>query len=152
MAIDLDKAKSLELAPFTVDVERGRLRFFAAAIGETDPAYSDLDAAKQAGHRDLPVPPSFFFSLELDGPHPFGYLAELGVDLRTVLHGEQSFTYHSIAYAGDTLTLQPRIVDAYSKKGGALEFVVKQTDITRDGALVAEATAVVVVRHLEVQS
>ena len=149
MAIDAAKATALELAPITVDVERGRLRFFAAAIGETDPVYSDVHAAYQAGHADLPVPPTFFFSLELEAPDPMGYLGELGVDLRHVLHGEQSFTYHAIAHAGDTLTLRPRIVDVYSKKGGALEFLVKKTEITRDGELVAEATAVIVVRHPE---
>jgi MaoC dehydratase-like protein len=150
VAIDPAKAKALELAPITVDVERGRLRFFAAAIGETDPVYSDLNAAYVAGHADLPVPPTFFFSLELEAPDALGYLTELGVDLRRVLHGEQSFAYHSIVHAGDKLTLRPRIVDAYRKKGGALEFLVKKTDITRDGELVAEATAVIVVRNPEV--
>ncbi|MFD8778485.1 MaoC family dehydratase N-terminal domain-containing protein [Streptomyces sp. NPDC059916] len=150
MPIDTEAARRLPLDPITVQVERGRLRFFARATGQTDPVYTDLDAAKQAGHPDLPVPPTFFFSLELEAPDPFGYLAALDVDLRRVLHGEQSFTYHRPAHAGDTLTLQPRIVDIYSKKGDALEFLVKQTDITRGGQLVAEAQSVIVVRNLEV--
>jgi hypothetical protein len=149
MAVDPDKALALDLPPITVDVERGRLRAFARAIGETDSVYSDVDTAAGAGHRDLPVPPTFFFSLELEAPDPMGYLTDLGVDLRRVLHGEQSFTYLSLAHAGDTLTLRPRIVDAYSKKGGALDFLVKKTDITRDGELVAEVTAVIVVRNPE---
>ncbi|MPY85553.1 MAG: MaoC family dehydratase [Actinophytocola sp.] len=149
MAIDVEQAKALELAPNTVKVERGRLRFFAKAIGETDPVYSDTDAAKRAGHSDLPVPPTFLFSMELESPDPFGYLADLGVDLRRVLHGEQSFTYHSMAHAGETLTLQPRIVDVLSKKGGAMEFLLKRTDITRDGELVAEATSTIIVRNPE---
>jgi acyl dehydratase len=148
--LDTEAARRLPLDPITVQVERGRLRFFASATGQTDPVYTDLDAAMQAGHPDLPVPPTFFFSLELEEPDPFGYLAALDVDLRRVLHGEQSFTYHRPAHAGDTLTLQPRIVDIDSKKGGALEFLVKQTDITRDGQLVAEAQSVIVVRNPEV--
>lgn len=152
MAIDVDKAKALELAPITAKVERGRLAFFAKAIGEADPVYSDVDAAKAAGHQDLPVLPTFFFSLELESPDPFGYIVDLGIDLRRVLHGEQSFTYHSLAYAGETLTLQPRIVDVFSKKGGAMEFLTKQTDITRDGELVAEATSTLIVRNPEVKT
>ncbi len=40
-------------------MERGRLRMFAAAIGETDPIYTDVEAARAAGHPDLPVPPTF---------------------------------------------------------------------------------------------
>lgn len=149
MPIDPDQARSLALPTITVDVERGRLRSFASAIGETDPVYSDPVAARRAGHLDLPVPPTFFFSLELDAPDPLGYLAGLGVDLRRVLHGEQSFTYHSMAYAGDRLVLRPRIADVYRKKGGALEFLVKRTEIEREGKPVAEATSVVVVRHEE---
>ena len=55
-----------------------------------------------------------------------------------------------MAYAGDTVELRPRIVDVYSRKGGALEFLVKRTDILRHDQLVAEATAVIVVRNPEV--
>lgn len=147
MPLDADKAKALEFEPITVDVERGSLAFFAKAIGQPDPVYYDLDAAQAAGHPDLPVPPTFFFSLELSSPDPFAYLRDLGVDLRRILHGEQSFTYHDQAYAGQTLTLQPQIVEVLSKKGGALEFLTKHTEITRDGELVAEADCVIVVRN-----
>lgn len=151
MHIDCNTAKAHEFEPITVDVERGRLRFFAKAIGQTDPIYSDLDAAKQAGHPDLPVPPTFFFSLELEASDLAAHLTELGVDVRRVLHGEQSFTYHSLAHAGETLTLQPRFVDVYTKKGGALELLVKRTDIARvDGEPVAEASTVIAIRHPEV--
>ena len=150
MPIDREKATALEFAPLTVDVERGRLRFFAKTIGETNPVYTDVDAARAEGHPDLPVPPTYFFSLGLEAPDPFGYLDELGVDLRFVLHGEQSFTYHRLAHAGDRLTLQDRISDVYTKRGGALEFVVKQTDIRRDRQPIAETRSIIVVRNPEV--
>ncbi|MFD9697544.1 MaoC family dehydratase N-terminal domain-containing protein [Lentzea sp. NPDC059081] len=147
MPVDADAAKAYAFAPIEVTVERGKLVFFAAATGQDDPVYRDPAAARAAGHPDVPVPPSYYFSLELSGPQPFDYLVELGVDLRHVLHGEQSFTYHRLAHAGDTLVLRPRITEVASKKGGALELLTKTTEITRDGSLVAEATAVIVVRH-----
>jgi len=134
-------------APFDVEVERGRLRFFAAATGSTDPIYTDLDAAKAAGHRDLPVPPTFLFSLEMERPDAWGSLAGLGIDLRFVLHGEQRFTYHAMAYAGDSLTFSSTISDVYAKKGGALEFLVRTVDVTRDGEPVAELVNVIVVQN-----
>jgi acyl dehydratase len=145
--IDREQALAVELEPITVDVERGRLAFFARVTGQADPVYSELDAAKAAGHPDLPVPPTFFFSLELEAPNQFGYLESLGVDLRRVLHGEQAFTYHAVVHAGDTVVLRPRIVDAFSKKGGALDFLVKQTVISRGGEPVAEALATIVVQN-----
>ncbi|MFI0423684.1 MaoC family dehydratase N-terminal domain-containing protein [Spongiactinospora sp. 9N601] len=147
MPIDPEAAKALRFAPLTVDIERGRLRFFAKATGQTDPIYHDLDAARQAGHPDLPVPPTFFFGLDLEGPDALRYLRELDVDMARVLHGEQSFVYHSLAYAGETLTVRPRIVDVFAKRGGALEFLVKRNEITRAGEPVAEATMTLVVRN-----
>jgi acyl dehydratase len=130
----------------TVEVERGRLRFFAQATGQQDPVYSDLAAARAAGHRDLPVPPTFLFCLEMDTPDRGRFLAESGVDIRTVLHGGQAFDYHAQAYAGDTLTFSTVVKDVYVKKGGALEFIVRATDVTRDGAAVATLTSTIVVR------
>jgi hypothetical protein len=49
-----------------------------------------------------------------------------------------------MAYAGDRLTLTDRIVDVYAKRN--LEFLVRQSDITRGDEPVAEARAVIVVR------
>jgi hypothetical protein len=132
-----------ELPAITMTVDASWLRFFAKAIGETSEDYAG------AGDR-LPVPPTFLFGLELEAPDSFRWLADLGVDLRLVLHGEQSFVYHSPAHSGDTLTARPRITDVYAKKGGALEFIVKQTEVTRaDGSAVAELTSTLVVRHPE---
>jgi acyl dehydratase len=136
-----------QLPATTLTVDAGRLRFFAKAIGETNPVYTDVAAAKAAGYAELPVPPTFLFAIELENPDQFRWVADQGIDPRFVLHGEQSFTYHSVAYAGDTLTATPRIVDVYSKKDGALEFIVKNTAVTRaDGSAVADLETVVVVR------
>ena len=138
------------LPPITLTVDAGRLRFFAKAIGETNPIFTDLETAKAAGHRDLPVPPTYLFGIELESPDPFAWLAGIGVDLRRVLHGEQSFTYHSTAVAGDVLTATPRIGNVYSKKGGTLEFIEKASTVTREnGDLVAELKTVIVVRNPE---
>lgn len=137
-----------EPPPVTMTVERGRLRLFAQAIGEHDPTYTDPAAAREAGHPDLPVPPTFLFGIELQQPDPFAYLTDLGVDMRRVLHGEQAFTYHSTAHAGDTLTARSRIVDVRSKNGGALELLTKDTSVTRsDGSRVGDLRTVTVVRN-----
>ena len=150
MYIDRAKALQFAFAPIPFDVERGRLRFFAETIGLTDPVYVDIDAARRAGHRDLPAPPTFLgHSLELEIPDPMEWLAVLGGDLTKTTHAEQAFVYHATAYAGDRLVLQRRIVDVYTKKGGALEFVVKQTDVLRGTELLAESLSTIALRHPE---
>lgn len=147
MAVDAS-AKGTALPPITMLMETGRLAFFASAIGEIDPIYTDLDAARAAGHPGLPVPPTFLFSIELEQPDPFAWLTEMGVDLRRILHGEQSFTYHAMAFSGDTLVATPQITDVYSKKAGTLEFIVKHTQITRDdGGPIADLDSTIVVRN-----
>lgn len=131
--------------PFTVLVEAGRLRFFAKATGQSDPVYIDVDAARAAGYRNLPVPPTFLFCLEMDSPRPAAVREVVGMDYQRLLHGEQSFTYHRMAYAGDTLRFEQRIADIYDKKNGALDFVVRHTRVTQqDGDLVAELRTVTV--------
>jgi MaoC dehydratase-like protein len=143
-----------EHPPLTTELERGRLRAFARAIGESDAVYLDLDAARGAGHRDLPAPPTFLFGPAFgDGPEAFAWITDLGVDMRHVLHGEQAFEYHDIAYAGDTLTLTHRISDVYTKRGGALQFLVRETDVRRDdGGLVVRLRVTLVVRTPAVAS
>jgi acyl dehydratase len=136
------------LPAFSVPVEAGRLRFFAKATGNDDPVYLDPAAACDAGHPDLPVPPTFLFCLEMESPEPAALRTLLGIDYRRILHGEQQFTYHAMAHAGDTLHFEPRVADIYDRKGGALEFVRRETRVTNQhGALIAELTCLTVVRN-----
>jgi hypothetical protein len=81
------------LPSHTVEVEKGRLRFFAKAIGEANPVYTNEAAACEAGYRALPAPPTFVFALEQEVPNYFAYLQDMGVDLSEILHGEQVFTH-----------------------------------------------------------
>jgi acyl dehydratase len=137
-----------QLPPSVLMVDRTRLQFFAKAIGETDPVYTDLAAARAAGYPDLPAPPTFLFAAELDSGANMQLLADLDIPLSKLLHGEQSFRYRQAVCAGDTVTVQSSIGDIYDKKGGKLEFVVKNSRVTNQrGELVAELGTVLVVRH-----
>ncbi len=133
---------------FSATAEAGRLRFFAKATGQTDPIYSDEAAARAAGHPGLPVPPTFLFCLEMESPDPAAIRNLLGLDYRRLLHGEQGFTYHRMAYAGDVLSFEQRIEDIYDKKGGALDFVLRKTRVTNQrGEHVADLRTVTVQRN-----
>ncbi len=61
----------------------------------------------------------------------------MGADLREVLHGEQTFTYHVPICAGDTLTFEPHIADIFDKKNGALEFIVREVAVKNQTAALA---------------
>lgn len=131
-----------------LDIERGRLKFFAKAIGEIDSVYFDEVAARAAGHPDLPAPPTFLFSADLDTGALEQMLVTLKVDMNRVLHGEQEFTYHRMVYAGERITVHSKIADIYDKKNGALEFIVKQSRaVDAQGEMVAELRCSLVVRN-----
>lgn len=152
MAIDRDKHVGVISEPRIVEVEKGFLRFFAKATGETNPIYFDEEAARAAGHPALPAPPTYLFSLVLGAPAKRGEVLDaengIGVDMRRILHGEQKFAYHRPVHAGDRLTLTTTTSDIYSKKGGELDFVVQDTRAINDaGELCVEMTVVTVVRN-----
>jgi hypothetical protein len=103
---------------------------------------ADRRLCRPARAADLPV------RAELDSGAIDTLLGQLDIPLRKLLHGEQSFTYHRAACAGDTVSVRSRIEDIYDKKGGALEFVVKTSRATNQhGELVAELRSVLVCRH-----
>lgn len=137
-----------ELPPSVLPIERSRLQFFAKAIGETDPIYTDAAAARDAGYADLPVPPTFLMAAELDSGTSMALIEALQIPIAKLLHGEQGFTYHRPACVGDTVTVRSTVTDIYEKKNGALEFVVKTSRATnQDDELVAEIRTVLVCRN-----
>jgi acyl dehydratase len=137
-----------KLKPSVLQLDRTRLQFFARAIGEQDPVYLDPAAAQAAGYPDLPAPPTFLFAAELDSGANDQLLTDLDIPLVKLLHGEQSFSYIKPICAGDTVSVESTITDIYDKKGGKLEFVVKDSRVTNQKVeLVAEMRTVLVVRH-----
>ena len=137
-----------ELPVSVLSIERGRLQFFAKATGETRPEYTDVAAARAAGYADLPAPPTFLMAAELDSGASGQLVSDLQIPLAKLLHGEQGFTYHGPVCAGDTVTVRSTISEIYSKKEGALEFVVKTSRAhNQRDELVAELRSVLICRH-----
>ena len=132
-------------APLVWEVEKGHIRRFCEAIGDSNPIYRDEAAAKQAGHPRIPAPPTFPIALR-----PNDVREGMGIDMKKVLHGEQEFEFRRPLYAGDVLTIVQRIADIYEKQGksGAMDFLVLETVATdAEGETVYTARANVVVRR-----
>lgn len=133
---------------FSVEVEKGRLRLFAKASGESNPVYSHEQAAQAAGYRSLPVPPTFFFCLEMEREDPYDWFHTLAIPLGQVLHAGQSFQYFETACAGDIVHFSGDITEHYFKKEGALEFITHRNLVTSsEGSRVAEFDRRLVIRH-----
>lgn len=137
-----------ELGASVLPIEAGRLKFFAKAIGETNPIYTDEAAARAAGYASIPAPPTFLFAASLDSSVVFEMLEKMAVPIGKVLHGEQAFEYFAPIVAGDVIVVNTTIKDIYDKKNGALEFIeLVQEAKNQDGVRVAEIRNITVVRN-----
>jgi acyl dehydratase len=96
-------------APY--EVSRVKIRDFAYAIGDPNPAYLDQDAARALGHPDVIAPPTFAIVISFQMGGAVVLDPDLGLDYSRVVHGEQSFSYSRPIHAGDVLVGTPTITD-----------------------------------------
>lgn len=129
--------EGLEGVPFTLDIDRNKIREFARAVRADHP---DYEAEKPV---ILPTFLTTTFHVEADvpGANPW---AKLNVDLRRGLHAEQEYVFFGPPpRAGTRLTCQSKIERIYEKqgrRGGTLTFAVMLTQFRDEsGKLVAEA-------------
>lgn len=123
-----------------------KIREFADAIGDPNPVYRDVEAARAAGHPTVIAPPTFVTIVNLRAIHAIVADPELGLDWSRVVHGEQTFEYHRPVRAGDSLHIVTTIQDVRSRAGN--DFLLVRAEIT-DGqdTPVATATANIVARR-----
>lgn len=130
-----------------VVVDPWRVRLFCQAVGETNPVYTDPDAARAQGHPGCPVPPTFLKALEGDGYSSARLLQDLGVPMDRVLHAEQRFDLHHPVHVGDRLLIERAVTAVQDKKGGALTFVTVDTTYRRDHHTLAQSQQTILVKN-----
>jgi acyl dehydratase len=127
------------------EVTRNDIRRFALAIGDANPAYHDVDAAKALGHRDLVAPPTFLITASIgEGGGGFVGDPELGLNYAMVVHGEERFSFHRPVYAGDVLTSVTTVADI--RDAGRNELMTLVTEVTSEGEPVATLSNTIVSR------
>lgn len=132
-----------------VPVDAWRVQLFCQAIGEADPIYRDISAARAAGFERCPVPPTFLKALESEHCSSAALLQLLEVPVRRVLHAEQSFTYLGLVHVGDEVEMSRQVSDIYDKRGGAMTFIVVQTSYRVGAAEVCQSVQTILVRNEE---
>lgn len=111
-----------KLDRFEFTIERGKIREFCQAIGETNPIYFSLDEAKKAGYEDIPAPPTFPTVVTFWGyPKIWEDMASMGIDLPRILHLKEEYTYHRTIYPGDVWA-QPEVFDVKTGKMDMVSF------------------------------
>ncbi len=103
MALNKDFIGKVYPASAPYSVGREKVREFASAIGDENPAYHDVAAARALGHGDVIAPPTFAFMISFRASSAAVHDPGLGLDYSRVVHGEQRFAYDRPITAGDDL-------------------------------------------------
>jgi acyl dehydratase len=111
-------------------VGREKIREFATAIGATDAAYHDPEAARAAGYPDVVAPPTFPVVVTMAASRQIIADPALGLDYGRVVHGDQRFAYTRPVVAGDSLVCVNTVDDITSR--GGHDFLTTRTEVTTE--------------------
>jgi len=129
--------------PFAVDA--ALIAQFAAAVGATDPAHTDAEAARAAGYPDVIAPPTMAVRFEQQSQAAYIEDPDARIDFSRVVHGEQSYTHHRPIVAGDELTGTTTVTSI--REAGGHSMITLTTELTDAGsAPVCTAVSTIVVR------
>ena len=129
----------------TYAVGREKVREYAHAVGETEPLYLDVEAARAAGHADVVAPPMFAVVYASPAVIPAFFDPEVGIDFARMVHGGQEFAWGPLVVAGDEITTEVEVADV-SERGGMGFYVFESRSDNQDGELVCEGTWTNIVR------
>jgi len=146
---DLSKVGT-EYSPITWEVERGKIRELAKAIGDPNPIYLDKDAAVAEGYEDTPASLTFLTVPMMWSDKMPAVINDLKINFMMVLHGEEEYEYYQSIYPGDVITGTPKVTkmeEKTSKSGSKMDMVTMEVLYTNQrGEKVAKARSLLVER------
>jgi acyl dehydratase len=131
--------------PVTYAVGREKVREFAAAVGETNPLYSDVEVARAAGYADVVAPPMFAVVYSSRAVGPAVLDPEVGINFAMLVHGAQEFRWGPLVVAGDEIATKATVKDI-SKRGDMGFYVFESVSTNQRGETVCTGTWTNIVR------
>ena len=137
--------------PWDFEVTTTSVRMFARGVGYTDPVYYDVEAAKTAGYRSLPAPPTYLgTAVFLPGRSsdtfsgPTEGIPTIDHGLKGLLDGGTETEYFDDICAGDTLSAVQKLAALDVRSTGTLG---KMLLVTFETTYTNKATGKVVARQ-----
>jgi acyl dehydratase len=113
--------------PRTYEVERGAIRRFADAIGDSNPLFNSESEARKTRFGSMIAPPTFYRSMMAAFP-------EVKIDLpgNRGLDGGSDWEFFEPVRPGDRITVQTKIADIRESEGrlGPMVFTTIETSYT----------------------
>jgi acyl dehydratase len=135
-------------APVVYAVGREKVREYAAAVGESNPLYYDLEAARAAGHADLLAPPMFVVVYCSSAFMTALFDPELQIDFAHLVHGAQAFHWQQPVVAGDEITTTLSVKDI-SERAGLGFYTFESVSVNQRGETTCVGTWSTIIRGEE---
>jgi acyl dehydratase len=158
------RARIGETAVYTAPepVGRASIRYYALAVGDQNPIYTDEVAAKAAGYRDVVAPPTWITETNqymTGGRNDEGYMGHgWGIEIPNtrLVRGGNSYTFDHPIHPDDVVTATWRIDGASERqtsKGQDMLIVTSSATYTnQDGTVLATNTETLIWTSLAVAS
>jgi len=98
-------------------VGREKIREYAYAVGETNPLYIDVEAAREAGYADVVAPPMFAVVYAGASVTPALFDPEVGIVFERLVHGRQEFRWERVVVAGEEITTTTTVAEIGERAG-----------------------------------
>ncbi|HEU4707361.1 MAG TPA: MaoC family dehydratase N-terminal domain-containing protein [Solirubrobacterales bacterium] len=144
MALKTD-AVGKEWPSTTYQVGREKIREYANALGIDNPVHLDVEAAREAGFRDVVAPPMFAVVYSSPAMAPAMFDPDVAMNFAAMVHGGQQFEWDEPACSGDEITTTARCVSIEERDGKGF-YVFETNSVNQDGAQVVRGTWTLIVR------
>lgn len=140
-------------------LSRASIRYFALALDDRNPLYTDPDAARAAGYRDVIAPPTLICETcqySNNRPHGNGYIGhewDLPVTNMRMIRAGNDYSFERPVHPDDEVTVTWRlenIEEKPSRRGGTQLYVTSLGRYeNQDGALLATNRERVVLQPID---
>ena len=144
MAVKTD-AIGKQYPPVSYEIGLEKVREYARAVGETNPVYGDREAARAAGFRDVVAPPMFCVVYSAPALGPGVLDPEVGINIATMVHGGQEFTWGEPVCVGDVISTTLSVGKIWERDGKGF-YVFESVSTNQNGDVVVRGTWTDIVR------
>ncbi|HVA68113.1 MAG TPA: MaoC family dehydratase N-terminal domain-containing protein [Candidatus Binataceae bacterium] len=124
---EVKKQIGMESESRTAEIERGAIRRFAEAVGDSNPVFNDEAAARHTPFGGMIAPPTFCRSISAAIPD-----IKLNMAQFRGLDGGSEWEYFEPIRAGDRITVVSKVADLRESAGklGPMVFITIETSYT----------------------
>lgn len=135
--MSLEDKVGMKFEPFTFEIEKGKIKEFALAIGDPNPLYETGEV----------LPPTFATVMDMwRGPDFFELTKRLELDITKVLHGEQEYEYLGKIKAGEKIKGMTTVTEV--KRKSSMDIIKLETYYTNEAnEIVLISRNTVIERH-----